>query len=59
MNKATSKFSRFPFGKRTFRALESIKYLCGSVATSKDTIDYIRYFCTIIIENKNELKENE
>ncbi|KIL25506.1 hypothetical protein C2W58_00590 [Bacillus pumilus] len=45
--------------KNVYIALETIKYLCGPVAISKDTIDYIRYFCTIIIENKNELKENE
>ncbi|QOY37338.1 type I restriction endonuclease subunit R [Anaerobacillus isosaccharinicus] len=40
-------------------ALETIKFLCEPVAPPKDTIDYIRYFCAINIENKDELKENE
>lgn len=40
-------------------ALETIKFLCEPVKPPKDTIDYIRYFCAINIENENELKENE
>ena len=45
--------------ERLEEAREAIKALCEPVAPPKDTMDYIRYFCTKDTADKDALKENE
>ena len=45
--------------ERLEEAREVIKALCEPVAPPKDTMDYIRYFCTKDTTDKDALKENE
>jgi type I restriction enzyme R subunit len=50
---------RVEFGKKRLdEALEKIKALCEPVASPKDTLAYIRYFCGDP-KNKDNLKETE
>ena len=45
--------------ERLEEAREAIKALCEPVAPPKDTMDYIRYFCTKDTADKDALEENE
>jgi type I restriction enzyme, R subunit len=45
--------------ERLEEARESIKALCEPVASPKDTLAYIHYFCARDTSDKNALKENE
>ena len=45
--------------ERLEEAREAIKALCEPVAPPKDTMDYIRYFCTKDTTDMDALKENE
>jgi type I restriction enzyme R subunit len=45
--------------ERLEEAREVIKALCEPVAPPRDTIDYIRYFCSKDTTDKDALKENE
>ncbi|MEQ1668689.1 MAG: HsdR family type I site-specific deoxyribonuclease, partial [Sulfuriferula sp.] len=45
--------------ERLEEAREAIKALCEPVASPKDTVAYLRYFCALDTADKNQLKDNE
>jgi type I restriction enzyme R subunit len=51
---------RLDLGRRRLEEMrESVKALCDPVAPPKDTIAYLRYFCTTESGNAEEIKANE